>query len=127
MNRWASNLYRKEGKDRGVDANTIEESLNQAHVLQDKGFPAILSLNHLAFHTGLPYQLLRDIVSRDVIPYRTFPISKRSGGKRYINVPHENVMSLQRWIDQHILSKLIDSPYSYAFRQGQSIVDCAKQ
>jgi len=127
MNRWASNLYSKQGKEKGIDEKTIERSLKQAHALQDKGFPAILTLSHLAFHTGIKHHYLRKIVSRDLNPYRTFPISKRSGGKRYINVPHQDLMKLQRWIDQHILSQLSDSPYSYAFRQGQSIVDCANQ
>ncbi len=127
MNRWASNLYRKQGKEKGIDEKTIEKSLKQAHILQDNGFPAILTLNHLAFHTGIKYHWLRKIVSRDIDPYRTFAISKRSGGKRYINIPNKHLMTLQRWVDQHILSQLSVSPYSYAFSQGQSIVDCAQQ
>ena len=127
MNRWVSNLYRDEGKKENIDIGIIERSLIQAHKLQEKGYPAILTLGHLAFHTGIKYHFLRKIVSRKIDPYRTFAIKKRSGGYRYINVPHPDLMLVQRWIDQYILTQVEGSPFSYAFNKGQSIIDCAKQ
>ena len=48
-------------------------------------------------------------------------------GARYINVPHTNLLQVQKWIDRFILSNIPASPYSYAYCKGQSIVECAKQ
>lgn len=127
MKRWASTPYRKRGKEKGIDVEVIERSLTQAHSLQDNDFPAVLTLGHLAKRTEVKYGFLRKVIGRKIEPYRTFRISKRSGGYRNICVPCPDLMKVHKWIDQFILSKLNASPYSYAFNKGQSIVDCAKQ
>jgi RNA-directed DNA polymerase len=127
MNRWVPNLYINEGKTRGISDNVIDSSLAQAHRLQDADLPPVLTLGHLAFHTDISYKWLRKIVSRQIDPYRTFYICKRSGGKRYISVPKPKLLKVQKWIDRFILSKGKDSPYSYAFKRGSSIIKCAEQ
>jgi RNA-directed DNA polymerase len=127
MNRWAPNLYKNEAVKRGVAPSIYTPALKQALKLQDAGLPAVLSLGHIAFHTGVPYKYLRSIVTRKFDPYRTFSIRKRSGGRRYINVPCDKLLRVQRWIDQYILSKLHVSPYSYAYNKNQKIIKCAEQ
>jgi RNA-directed DNA polymerase len=127
MNLWAPHLYRQEAIRRGIPDEIVELALHQAHKLQNAGLPAILSLGHLAFHTNVDYSFLRNTVCRRFDPYRAFQIRKRDGGARYINVPHTNLLQVQKWIDRFILSNIPASPYSYAYCKGQSIVECAKQ
>lgn len=127
MKRWSPNLFRIEGQTRHVSDDIVERSLAQANRLQEAGFPAILTLNHLAFITGVRYRFLRSIVSRKRDPYRTFTIRKRSGGKRFISVPQDDLLQVQRWIHRHILGHVPDSPQSYAFAKGSTIIACAEQ
>ena len=127
MIRWSPILYQNEGLRKGVPENVILSALKQANRLQAAGLPAVLTLAHLSHHTDVAYGFLRKVVSRDINPYRTFTIKKRSGGFRYINEPNQHLLRTQKWIDRYILSKVPVSPYSYAFNQGQSIVECAQQ
>ncbi|MGM0588695.1 MAG: reverse transcriptase family protein [Bacteroidota bacterium] len=127
MNRWPPIPYQKKGLLKGIDEQVIDNSLRQAHSLQGKNFPPLLTLGHLAFQTDVSYYFIRKVVARDINPYRTFSIKKRSGGRRYINVPEPKLMKVQKWIDQFILSKIEPSAYSYAFNEGKSIVECAEQ
>lgn len=127
MTRWAPNLYRREGIAQGISLEIINSSLKNAHISQNAGFPAILTLKHLAVHTNVPYVVLRNIVSRRIEPYRTFSIRKYGGGRRNISVPSYHLMNIQRWIDKFILSKIPPNPHSYAFHPGQSILACAEQ
>lgn len=127
MTRWPPIQYRQEGTRRAVPKNIIKSALQQAHSLQKVGLPAVLTLGHLAYHTDVPYNFLRKTVARRINPYRTFTIQKRSGGLRYINAPFQHLLRTQQWIDKYILSKVPVSPYSYAFSQGQSILECAQQ
>jgi len=125
MNRWAPHLYRQTGQRKGVPKAIIDESLSQANRVQDKGLPAILTLRHLAYQTNVPYRNLYQVISRDIDPYRTFSIRKRSGGWRHINVPQFGLLRVQKYIDHFILSKIADSRYSFAFTSKTSIKDCA--
>ena len=75
----------------------------------------------------MSYTNLHKIVSRDVDPYRSFSIKKRSGGWRRISVPQFELLKVQKYIDHFVLSKIADSSYSYAFKSKTSIADCANQ
>jgi RNA-directed DNA polymerase len=142
MTRWVPYVYRTEGERLGISLDIITDALKQAHLLQDKGLPAILSLGHLSFHTDIPYWKLRAFVARKLVikgadsepkafqvyePYRSFAIRKQSGGYRRICVPESDLLRVQQWIDRFILSRIKASPYSYAFEKGQSIIKCAEQ
>ena len=94
--------------------------------------PSVLSLNHLAKRTGVGYDRLRSFVSRTEIDggvqteaYEKFSIRKRSGGRRFIHVPHPKLMHVQRWINEHILKKIPPHAASQAFSKGCSIQKCA--
>ncbi len=127
MNRWVPHIYRQRGREKGVHDAVIDEALSQAHRVQNRELPAILTLRHLAFQTDVSHANLHGIISRDIDPYRTFSIRKRSGGWRRISVPQFELLKVQKYIDRFILSEIEDSPYSYAFKSKTSIVDCAKQ
>jgi len=127
MKHWSPHLYKIYGKENKKADELLENALNQAEILQNKRLPVILTLGHLAKHTGISYSILRKLVARENKAYKIFKIKKRSSGYRVICVPNKDLLKIQKWINKFVLSKLESSPFSYAFEQGQSIVDCAAQ
>lgn len=122
-----SHIYTKEGVQRGVAPNVLQRALEHALPLQKKGLPPILSLKHIEHYTGVDWKYLRQIVARQSQPYRTFLISKRSGGKRKICVPETKLRLVQSWINQKILSYSAPHWRSYAYSPGCSILDSARE
>ena len=128
MKSWLRNDYLKIATAHGLDNETALRAWTNANGVQRKGLPAILSLNHLAVLTDVPYAELRSIVGRNYDPYRVFRISKRAGtGYRTIAVPHEYLRRVQSWIDKQILSKVDPHERAMAFKPGASIVKCASE
>lgn len=123
---WPPNDYRNAGVDHGRSPELVANALSQAHLVQTQGLPAILSLRHLAHMVDVPYRRLRSIVSRRVDPYRTFQISKRSGGYRTICVPTPLLLALQRWIHLRLLLRHPVHPASRAYASGSSVRECAR-
>lgn len=125
MGSWSPQHYRVEAAKRGLSKVTVEAALAQAKAVQRRQLPAILTLKHLSFETGVSYVFLRSVVSRKIDPYRTFPITKRSGGKRYISVPDRRLLTVQRWLSDHVLSKQPPHSASMAYAPGCSPMKCA--
>jgi RNA-directed DNA polymerase len=98
----------------------------QAHAVQRKDLPAILTLNHLAEMTEVEYDVLRDAVRRRRDFYTEFQIKKRSGGYRNIVCPDPQLKRIQRWISQHVLRRTTPHSASAAYAPGSSIVDAAE-
>ncbi|MCB0138740.1 MAG: RNA-directed DNA polymerase [Caldilineaceae bacterium] len=120
--------YVTEGRKRGVSNQILRDSLEQARKVQEKGLPPVLTLRHLSSLTNVEYKLLRKIVARrQDDAYRSFLITKHSGGKRVICVPHPSLKRVQRWINQKILMNVSTHWRSYAYSRNSSIVDCAQQ
>lgn len=71
--------------------------------LVENQLPVILTLKQLSHTIGIPYKYHTRIINRKINPYRVFSIKKRSGGKRYICIPDEYLLTTQRWIHNHIL------------------------
>lgn len=92
--------------------------------------PIVLSLGHVAKLSGTQFSVLHSIATRErTSDYRVFQIRKRSGGKRWICVPHGDLAQAQRWIQREILSSegatRAISPHSTAFAIGSSILSNA--
>lgn len=126
MNNWLPVLYKKEGIQRGVPSQVLDNALIYIDRLQRKKIPVILTLGHLAYHTNIAYSELRMLTKRYQNNYRDFKIKKRSGGFRQISVPSDTLYSVQKWINTFILSKAEENPYSFAFERGKSIKNCAE-
>jgi hypothetical protein len=87
----------------------------------------LLTLNHLAYETQVPYRLLRSVVARShPSPYRLFWVSKRSGGHRLICVPLAGLCRAQRWIASNVLSGVPPHSASFAYSPRRSALDCAR-
>lgn len=99
--------------------------------LMARDVPIVLSLGHLAHLSQTRYARLRSIVERKrAREYKVFSIKKRSGGKRWICVPRDDLARAQTWIQQEILSSsgalALLSSHSRAFASGDSIARNAR-
>lgn len=125
VNPWPPHPYVSEGLSRGLPENHLREALRQAHNSQNRGYPAILSLKHLAVMTDVSYGDLREVVSRETDPYRSFRIRKRSGGRRLICVPRASLARVQKWLALYVLNRGDVHVSSAAYAPGSSPVKCA--
>lgn len=128
---WPPHLYRQQAAANGVSEESATQQILEAHCVQAKGLPAILSLAHLAKMTGVQRQFLHRVVARqdDTIAYQHFNMKKRgSSGYRRIHVPHPALRLVQRWMVDHMLCRLAPHPKSYAYVRGKAdpIRDCAR-
>jgi RNA-directed DNA polymerase len=126
MDLWPPHLYRRDGREVGRPDSVVSEALRQAHSLQSRGLPAILTLRHLAARTDTPHEQLRAYVTTTVDAYRTFRVRKRSGGFRRICVPEPSLMRVQRWLAKHLLNRIPPHPASAAYAPGASVIQCAQ-
>lgn len=124
---WTSQRYISGGKALGIGEDMLESGAEQIAVLANRSppLPAILTLKHLAVRSGASYIELRRAVARDAVGYRNFHIRKRSGGRRYIQIPPDDLMRAQRWLSEHVLARISPHRCSYAFSKDASIKRCA--
>lgn len=128
MDLWPSHVYRAEGLKLGRSTEVLSEALAQARSTQSRGFPAILTLMHLAVHTHVAYERLRLYVERGRLrTYREFKIRKRSGGLRLICVPEPALMRVQRWLTTNVLNHAEPHHCSTAYAPGASIAKTASR
>lgn len=131
MSWWSPQQFRLTGIEAGVDPATIENAIKAAQAIHRKNpeLPPVFTLRHLADICAVDYGFLRAVVSRaNENPYRIFRIRKRpsSDGKvsfRVISVPHPQLMKIQRWIAQNILSKTRTHYASKAFSKGDTLLE----
>lgn len=125
---WSPQRYKDEGKKLGRTDALLEDAITQSEVVINSEYrlPSILSLNHLSKRTGVALRSIRSYVNRtDDEAYESFSIRKRSGGRRFIRVPSPNLMQIQRWINEHILTSVPVHTASHAFKKGNSTHQCA--
>lgn len=135
MTSWRSQPFRTaafaQGRDRAVVEHAIETARRLATVTPTA--EPIFTLRHLAHLTGAPYVSLRSIVARDdPEPYRVFRILKRPLPNepvrfRTIVVPHQALMVVQRWLNEHVLKYVEPHRASTAFSSGNSIKKAAER
>ena len=132
MPRWNPHLFRKEGDSKGYNSSYLDALIAQGKTSTAAGLPVVFSLAHLASLSRTLYADLRVFVSRQDIhakdfPYKTFPISKRSGGKRFISVPTPPLMAVQRWIAREILNLIPVNPVAFAYVQHRKAREHAER
>src|SRR5262249_15519185 len=109
-----------------IEDPRFQRALEQAHAVQQRGLPAILTLNHLAVRAGVPHGTLRTYVGRGTDPYLVFHIRKHSGGFRTICVPDWPLARVQRWLATRLLNHVRPHSNSFAYAPDTSIVRCAR-
>lgn len=126
---WRPQLYEKEGLGRGIDPTVLENSLSTSQQITDRiqQLPPLLTLRHLAYISDVDYLYLRSVVGRsNEDPYRTFRILKRpcfDGELRFrlICIPDKQLMKVQRWIAQNILSVVPPHSASVAYSKQNTV------
>lgn len=88
---------------RGYREEYVARLRKIARALDAKKVPTVFSLMHLAHLSRTRWSDLRDVVRRKGEFYRTFTISKKSGGSRLICAPDRNLRRVQTWIHKNIL------------------------
>ena len=96
------------------------DRLNNEHV------PVIFSLKHLAGQLNINYIELRHLIQFRDGYYSYYLVKKRSGGKRRIVVPYNNLKKIQRWILDEILAKENVHHCCKGFVKGGSTLNNAK-
>ena len=130
MANWPQGDYLNKAIENRVPASTAQAAWNQANATQQRGLPAVLTLAHLCKMADVSCKSMRAIVGREVSdPYRTFQVRKRGNAKSYrnISVPKPDLLRMQRWIDQAILSELSAHSSARAYSTSSSIFAAAKE
>ena len=63
---WSPQRYISEGRQKGLSDELLDAAVEQIEKVADAGLdlPGLLSLNHLAHRTNVPYWFLRRVVER---------------------------------------------------------------
>jgi len=100
--------YKTEGQKQEIELSILENSVKAISRIQkiDARLFPLLTLNHLSKVSGISYGYLRNVITRNFAPYKTFMMKKRVDGRnrrRLICVPADKLMTCQKWISQNIL------------------------
>jgi RNA-directed DNA polymerase len=123
MNPWNPTLFLKEGQKKGFNEEYLARLIKAGRLIQLSNVPVIFSLSHLAKLSNTLYSDLHSYISRSSeSDYRSFTISKRTGGKRWISIPAPPLMAVQRWIAQNILNNVTPHGTAYAYVKDRIVV-----
>jgi RNA-directed DNA polymerase len=93
--------------------------------LKNLGLPALQKIDDLASSTRLSLGKIKYLTYQTEFLYKTYEVSKKSGGKRVIAQPNRDLKAVQAWILRNILDKLSTSLHSKGFDRGTSILENA--
>jgi RNA-directed DNA polymerase len=134
MVNWRSQQFISTGRQQGVTEPILQAAVRIAHRIQaaNKDLPPLFTLRHLAHEVDVPYQALREVVSRNhnSDPYRVFKLRKKNVGHnsqrfRVIGVPNPALLKCQRWVHSKILRHGRLHEASGAYSKGSKIHDVA--
>jgi retron-type reverse transcriptase len=110
MSPWHPQHFEKAAIEAGGDINVIKSAVavGRAVVEVNPNLTPVYTLAHLAHLTDVPYNFLRDVVSRRIDPYRSFRIPKSvaesiDNNYRLISIPDFQLLKTQRWLAKNIL------------------------
>lgn len=115
-----------------TDCDTLfdEEKINNLLVTLDniksKEQTVILNSYHLSNLIGVKWKYLKKLISQPEKFYYNFYISKKSGGKRQINVPNSALSLCQNFIKDNILNTIKIHDSANGFASAKSIITNAK-
>lgn len=100
----------------------------RGEVLRQRGFPTLYTLKHLSLSTGSDWGFLRSVIRRESRrAYSEFRIPKNTGGTRKISAPTAELMQVQRWILDEILSRASRHPDSFAYHPKVRMTEAAER
>lgn len=114
-------LFSEKAKEKRITEKKKTELLQYAKFLHDKGLPIIMDQKHLALLIGIDGQYLHAMCNKPNAFYRSFKLSKKTGGYRTIDEPLPDLKLVQKWILANILYKCKTSRYAKAYIKNVSI------
>ncbi|MEH6801288.1 MAG: reverse transcriptase family protein [Halopseudomonas sabulinigri] len=132
MKDWKPQHYSRAMGASAVPAQVMAAAIStgQKTIAVNASLPPIFTLRHLAHITQVPYQSLRNYVTRELEDYKIFRVRKRArrgrlASFRVICVPPHNLAIAQQWLAQYVLAKAEPHPSSTAFAPNCRLVDAA--
>lgn len=136
MNHWNSQRYQKEGRSANISQDILSRAVKTAAftLKATPKAPPIFTLRHLAQLADVPYEFLRNVVSRggeeELTFYRVFSLKKHDVGHkrnrtRTICAPDPLLLKTQRWVHENILTKGSFHEASSAYQPGSKIKEVA--
>jgi RNA-directed DNA polymerase len=110
---------------RGVSAKLIDRQSDD-ETLARLQLPILHTPADVAAALGMDIRTLRWLAfhaeASTVTHYVHFQVAKKSGGTRTLSAPHEKLAAAQRWVLDHVLSKLTAHAAAHGFVPGRSIL-----
>ena len=100
--------------------------LEQIEILKAKNSEIILNTYHFSNLVGIKWNTLKKIIDDPDKFYYNFQISKKTGGKRPINVPNNSLELCQKYIKEKILDNVKLHSAAHGFVNNKSIITNAK-
>jgi retron-type reverse transcriptase len=114
---------------RGVSGR-LGQRTSRDEDLRRAGLPVLSTPAELARALGLTVSRLRWLAFHAEVATRThyvhFTVPKKSGGTRTLSAPHRTLSLAQRWIFEHIVSRLPAEPSAHGFLPRRSILTNAQ-
>lgn len=88
--------------------------------LRNLGLPAVESVKSFSDLIRLSENRLKVLSSRADHFYKTYQLTKKTGGVRLIAQPNRELKALQAWILRNILDRLYTSPQCKGFEKGEN-------
>lgn len=79
-----------------------------------------MMIESMSTNLGLSYRFIESLAKSASHEYKTYDISKRTGGSRTIHHPSRRLKALQRWLLQYKISHLPLHPAAMAYRKNIS-------
>ena len=100
----------------------VLEMVDSLEKLNKNNFEIILNSYHFSNLVGIKWECIKKIIDAPEKNYYNFEISKKSGGKRVINVPNEPLTLCQRYIKEKILDYIPIHDSANGFASNKSII-----
>ena len=104
-----------------------KQYLEQIKILETKNSEIILNTYHFSNLVGIKWKTLKKIIDDTDKFYYNFQISKKTGGKRTINVPNRSLEICQKYIKEKILDNVVLHSSAHGFANNKSIITNAKE
>ena len=104
-----------------------KQNLEQKKKLETKNSEIILNTYHFSNLVGIKWKTLKKIIDDTDKFYYNFQISKKTGGKRTINVPNRSLEICQKYIKEKILDNVVLHSSAHGFANNKSIITNAKE
>lgn len=109
-------------KSRGIENDLITLYTDKISNLQYDTLPIIFEEEHLSYLTGIKVEVLYRMIHGSSSFYRTFYIEKKSSNElREITAPYPSLLSIQKWINTNILSKVTIHYNAHGYIKNKSI------